>query len=250
MLDVQDLCVQFAGLKAVQDLSFSVKPGQIITLMGPNGAGKSTAFNAIGGMIRPTSGKVHFDGRDITGERPAKVAALGIRRTFQNNGILREMTVIENVLTGLELSTQSTFWGAVTGMPGSSRAERDAVRRARSALEQMGVPEIAERIAGDLSFGQQRLVEIARATVARARMIMLDEPAVGLSPGERVHLGSVLRELAANGMAVLMVEHVQDLVMAVSDEILVLNYGKKIAHCAPSEIRHNRDVLEVYLGRA
>ncbi len=249
MLEVQDLCVQFAGLKAVQDLSFSVEAGQIITLMGPNGAGKSTAFNAIGGMIRPTSGTVRFAGRDITGERSSRVAALGIRRTFQNNGILREMTVLENVLTGLELSTPSTFWGCVTGAPASARAERDAVRHARRALEQMGVPDIADRIAGDLSFGAQRLVEIARATVARARMIMLDEPAVGLSPGERVHLGGVLRELASSGIAVLMVEHVQDLVMAVSDRILVLNYGKTIAYCAPSEIRDNRDVLEVYLGR-
>jgi branched-chain amino acid transport system ATP-binding protein len=250
MLELREMSVQFAGLRAVSELSFKVEAGQVVTLMGPNGAGKSTAFNAVGGLVKPTSGSVFFDGREITGMRAEQVAALGIRRTFQNNGILREMTVLENVLTGLELSTPSSFWGCVTGLPASAHAERDAVRLARQALAQMGVADIAERIAGDLSFGQQRLVEIARATVSRARLVMLDEPAVGLSPGERVHLGEVLRELAASGIAVLLVEHVQDLVMAVSDQIVVLHHGKKIAHCAPSEVRNNREVLEVYLGQA
>ena len=250
MLELREMSVQFSGLLAVSELSFTVKAGQIVTLMGPNGAGKSTAFNAIGGRIRPTAGKVFYDGEDITGQRPERIAALGIRRTFQNNGILGEMTVLENVLTGLALSTPSSFWGCVTGWPGSDRAEREAVRAARQALAKLGVADIADRVARDLSFGQQRLVEIARATVARARLVMLDEPAVGLAPSERVHLGEVLRELAANGVAVLLVEHVQDLVMAVSDEIVVLHHGKKIAHCAPSEIRNNRDVLEVYLGQA
>lgn len=250
MLEVHNLTVRFAGLTAVNDLSFNVKPGEVFTLMGPNGAGKTSAFNAIGGFFPPTAGQVTFQGQQISGMAPAQIAALGIRRTFQNNGILKEMSVLENVLTGLELATKSSFWGCVTGFPASSRAERDATARARAMLRQMGIADIANRPAGDLSFGQQRLVEIARAMVAGAQLIMLDEPAVGLSPGDRLHLGQSLRELAASGIAILLVEHVQDLVMAVSDQILVLNYGKKIAQCRPDEIRNNKDVLEVYLGHA
>jgi len=248
MLDVRNLTVRYAGLTAVDDLSFTVARGEVFTLMGPNGAGKTTAFNAIAGFVKPTAGNVFFQGRNIGHMAPEQIAALGIRRTFQNNGILREMTVLENVLTGLELSTPSSFWGCVTGWPASTRAERGATDRARAMLRQMDIAALADRPAGDLSFGQQRLVEIARAMVAGAQLIMLDEPAVGLSPGDRLHLGQALRELAAGGITILLVEHVQDLVMAVSDTVLVLNYGKKIAQSPPSEIRDNQDVLEVYLG--
>lgn len=250
MLEVENMSVRFAGLTAVDDLSFSLRGGEILTLMGPNGAGKTTAFNAIGGYVRVSSGKVAFAGETITGMQPEKIASLGIRRTFQNNGILREMSVLENVLTGLHLSTPSSFWGCVTRWPGSENAEREAVRRSRRILEQFGIGMLADRLAGDLSFGQQRIVEIARAMVDAPRMIMLDEPAVGLSPSERMQLGTALRALAADGMAILLVEHVQDLVAAVSDQVLVLNYGKKIAQCSPAEVRQNKNVLEVYLGNA
>ena len=181
---------------------------------------------------------------------PEKIAGLGIRRTFQNNGILREMTVIENVLTGLELSIKSSFWGCVLSLPASVREEQAATSLVWETLEQMDISDLAHRPAGELSFGQQRLVEIARAMVAGAELIMLDEPAVGLSPGERLHLGTVLRGLVDIGKTILLVEHVQDLVMAVSDQVLVLNYGKKIAQCPPSEIKNNQQVLEVYLGQA
>lgn len=250
MLEVRDLTVRFSGLTAVNGLSFSVQRGEVLTLMGPNGAGKTTAFNAIGGFVPMAQGHVAFKDQPIAGLRPAQIAALGIRRTFQNNGILREMSVLENVLTGLELDTPSTFWGCVTRWPASDRAERAATGRARAMLDKMGIADLADRPAGDLSFGQQRLVEIARAMVAGAELIMLDEPAVGLSPGDRLHLGESLRDLAAEGIAILLVEHVQDLVMAVSDQVLVLNYGEKIAQCPPGEIRNNKHVLEVYLGHA
>ena len=250
MLDVRNLTVQFAGLTAVSDLSFSVKPGEIFTIMGPNGAGKTTAFNAIGGFTRPKTGSVTFNGHTLTGLPPEKIAGLGIRRTFQSNGILREMTVLENVLTGLELDTHSTLLGVITGMPGSARAECEATARARQTLGEMGITDLADRMAGDLSFGQQRMVEIARAIAAGASLIMLDEPAVGLSPSERGHLGDELKKLAAQGIAVLLVDHVQDLVMAVSDQVLVMNYGKKIAQSTPQEVRQNKEVLEAYLGYA
>ena len=249
MLEVQNLTVRFGGLTAVDNLSFKVERGSIFTMMGPNGAGKTTAFNAIGGFIQATSGAVRFEGRELVGMPPERIASLGIRRTFQNNGILREMTVLENVLTGLQLAIRTTLFGTVVASPKSRRAEVDAVRKARAMLREMEIADLEGRMAGDLSFGQQRLVEIARALVAGARFIMLDEPAVGLSPSERGHLGDVLRQLAQGDVTVLLVEHVQDLVMAVSDQVLVLNEGKKIVQGAPAEVRENKEVLEAYLGQ-
>ena len=249
MLEVQNLTVRFGGLTAVDNLSFKVERGSIFTMMGPNGAGKTTAFNAIGGFIQATSGAVRFGGRELVGMSPERIASLGIRRTFQNNGILREMTVLENVLTGLQLAIRTTLFGTVVASPKSRHAEVDAVRKARAMLREMEIADLEGRMAGDLSFGQQRLVEIARALVAGARFIMLDEPAVGLSPSERGHLGDVLRQLAQGDVTVLLVEHVQDLVMAVSDQVLVLNEGKKIVQGAPAEVRENKEVLEAYLGQ-
>ncbi len=250
MLEVENLSVHFAGLKAVSDLSFQVEPGTVLAVIGPNGAGKSTVFNAISGFVKPVSGAIRFEGAPITGLAPHRIAARGIHRTFQNNGLLREMTVLENVLTGLELSTRSSLAGVVMNWPGAVRAEHEAVGRALAMLERLELAGLAYRTAGDLSFGQQRLVEISRALVAGARLIMLDEPAVGLSPNERTMLGQNLRQLAAEGIAILLVEHVQELVMAVSDRVMVLNYGKKIAECAPHEVRQNQAVLEAYLGHA
>ncbi|MFG1280280.1 ABC transporter ATP-binding protein [Xanthobacter autotrophicus] len=250
MLEVRSITVRFAGLTAVSDLSFDIGEGEILAIMGPNGAGKTSAFNAITGFARPAAGEVLFDGRSITGLKPDAIAALGIRRTFQNNGILREMSVLENVLMDLELSTASSMAGVVFGLPSSVRAEQEAVAAAYAQLASLGVSALAERPAGSLSFGQQRLVEICRALVSGARLIMLDEPAVGLSPMERLQLGEVLRDLAARGISIVLVEHVQDLVMAVSDRVLVLNYGKKIAEAAPEEVRRNKLVLEAYLGTA
>ncbi len=248
MLEVTDLGVRFGGLNAVSDLCFRVEPGQILTMMGPNGAGKTTAFNAIGGFVKACSGTIKFCDREIQGLQPEQIARLGIRRTFQNHGILREMSVMENVLTGLHLDIDSSFWGSALGFCKSSRAEKDAVARVHKMLDEMQIADIEDRRAGDLSFGQQRLVEIARALVAGARLIMLDEPAVGLSPGERLRLAATLKSVAAGGVAILLVEHVQDLVMAVSDQVLVLNYGKRIALCAPDELRSHPEVLEAYLG--
>lgn len=250
MLDVRNMTVRYVGLTAVDDLSFHVSSGEILTLMGPNGAGKSTAFNAIGGFVNLASGQVEFAGRPIAGVRPEQIAAMGIGRTFQNNGILREMSVLENVLCGLYLSTDSTFWGCIVGYVQSTRAERKAVRRARAMLDEFELGDLADRPAGDLSFGQQRMVEIARAMVGAPQLIMLDEPAVGLSPSERHHLGDMLRGFAADGIAILLVEHVQDLVMAVSDQVLVLNYGRKITQDVPEKIRKNKEVLEAYLGES
>jgi ABC-type branched-subunit amino acid transport system ATPase component len=241
--------VRFGGLTAVDDLTFTVERGSVFTLMGPNGAGKTTAFNAIGGFAPITSGAVRFEGHDLVGRKPEEIAALGIRRTFQNNGILPEMTALENVLTGLQLGIPSSFLGTILASPKSRRAEAEAVRRARAMLAEMDIADLETSVAADLSFGQQRLVEIARALVSGASFMMLDEPAVGLSPRERGHLGDVLRGLAKNGVTILLVEHVQDLVMAVSDQVLVLNNGRKIVQCPPAQVRDNKEAIEAYLGQ-
>jgi branched-chain amino acid transport system ATP-binding protein len=250
MLEVDNLCVSFSGLQAVSDLSFTLEPGTILAMIGPNGAGKSTVFNAVSGFVKPASGTIRFDGRIIGGLPPHRIAARGIQRTFQNNGLLKEMTVAENVLTGLALSTASSLVGVVFNLPGSLRAEREALTRTHHVLDRMGLAGLAARVVGNLSFGQQRMVEISRAMVAGARMIMLDEPAVGLSPGERNILGQSIRKLAADGVGILLVEHVQELVMAVSDRIMVLHHGCKIAEGTPGEIRQNQAVLNAYLGCA
>jgi branched-chain amino acid transport system ATP-binding protein len=248
MLEVEDLTVRFSGLTALSGLSFRAEPGTIYAIIGPNGSGKTTLFNVVSGFVKPSSGAVRFHGRGIAGLPPHRIAGSGIRRTFQNNGLFRDMTVLENVLTGLELSTPATIGGAILGLPGSVRAERESIARSHAMLERMGIADLADRLAGDLSFGQQRLVEISRAMVSDARLLMLDEPAVGLSPAERAAFADSQRQLAAEGLGVLLVEHLQELVMAVSDRVLVLNHGRKIAEGPPEAIRRDSAVLEAYLG--
>jgi branched-chain amino acid transport system ATP-binding protein len=248
MLEVENLTVRFSGLTALSGLSFRAEPGTIFAIIGPNGSGKTTLFNAVSGFVKPSGGAVRFHGESIAGLPPDRIATRGIFRTFQNNGLFRDMTVLENVLTGLELSTPATLGGAIFGLSGSRRAEREALARAHAMLARMGIPDLAHRSAGELSFGQQRLVEISRAMVAGARLLMFDEPAVGLSPAERAAFASSLRQLAGEGLGVLLVEHLQELVMAVSDRLMVLNHGSKIAEGAPEVIRRDSAVLEAYLG--
>jgi branched-chain amino acid transport system ATP-binding protein len=250
LLELDGVTVNFSGLKALTDVSFSLDAGQVKAVIGPNGAGKSTLFNTITGYVKPTAGTVRFDGRDVVGRPPAKISASGMRRTFQNGGVFAEMTVLENVLTGLNQRVESGFLGIMLGLPAAGRIEADATRQALALLETMGLSAYADRRAADLSSGQQRLVEITRALAARTRLLLLDEPAVGLSAVERGNLVTTLRGLAAEGMAVLLVEHSIDLVMAVSDEIVVLNYGEVIAQGVPAAIRTHPAVLEAYLGHA
>jgi branched-chain amino acid transport system ATP-binding protein len=219
-------------------------------VIGPNGAGKSTLFNVITGYVRPSQGCVRFEGKDIAGLRPHIISALGMRRTFQNGGVFPQMTVIENVLTGLNTLTPSNGLGIIFGGRTSHAAEVAATRRAHDLLRMMGLQDLADRRAADLSSGQQRLVEITRALAAKAKLLLLDEPAVGLSSAERDHLVSTLRNLAGEGIAVLLVEHAIDLVMSVSDRIVVLNYGEVIAHGDPAHVRDHPKVLEAYLGQS
>jgi len=248
LLELNDVSVSYAGLKALSNVSFTVEPGEIKAVIGPNGAGKSTLFNVITGYTRPSQGSISFEGRDVVGLRPHIVAGLGMRRTFQNGGVFPEMTVLENVLTGLNALTPSSFMGILLGGARASRTEREATGKARDLLATMGIADLADKRAADLSSGQQRLVEITRALAARTQLLLLDEPAVGLSAVERDNLVEVLRQLAASGIAVLLVEHAIDLVMSVSDRIVVLNNGEVIANGTPEHVRGHAKVLEAYLG--
>jgi branched-chain amino acid transport system ATP-binding protein len=248
LLELSNVSVHFAGLKALSAVSFKLEPGQVKAVIGPNGAGKSTLFNVITGYVRPSAGSVTFDGRQVTCLKPHVVSGLGMRRTFQNGGIFPEMTVLENVLTGLNALTPSSPLGLVLRSAGSDHAERSSTQAALRLMSEMGLSDLRDRRAADLSSGQQRLVEITRALAARTKLLLLDEPAVGLSTAERTNLVKVLRQLAASGIAVLLVEHAIDLVMSVSDHIVVLNYGEVIADGTAEEIRSHPKVLEAYLG--
>lgn len=249
LLQLDKVSVAFAGLKALTDVSFTLEAGQIAAVIGPNGAGKSTLFNAITGYVKPSAGTVKFMGRDLAGMQPHRVSALGMRRTFQNGGAFGAMTVLENVLTGLSQQTGGSVLGIIFGFPGARRAELAAVQQARELMALMGLSDYADRVTSDLSSGQQRIVEITRALAARTQLLLLDEPAVGLSGTERDHLVSILRKLASEGIAVLLVEHTIDMVMAVSEKVIVLNYGGVIADGSPAEIREHPAVLEAYLGQ-
>ncbi|MGY6268700.1 ABC transporter ATP-binding protein [Achromobacter denitrificans] len=249
LLELDSVGVSFAGLNALSDVSFTLEAGQIRAVIGPNGAGKSTLFNAITGYIPAHSGTVRFAGRDVQGMLPHRISALGMRRTFQNGGAFASMTVLENVLSGLSQQTASSAIGLLFGLRKARAAEREALARARALLDLMGISALADRKTADLSSGQQRIVEITRALAAKADLLLLDEPAVGLSASERDHLLQVLRGLAADGIAILLVEHTIDLVMAVSDRIAVLNYGQLIADGEPEAIRSHPAVLEAYLGK-
>jgi branched-chain amino acid transport system ATP-binding protein len=248
LLRMEVLNCYFAGLRAVADLSFEVRPGEIKAVIGPNGAGKSTLFNMIAGVTRPTSGQIFFDGIRIDAMPTFRRARLGIARTFQNLQIFRDMTVLENVMTGRHMHGRAGVIGALLHGP-SLRAENRAM--ADVAMELLGRFELdgkADMLAGDLSFGQMKVLELARALASEPRLLLLDEPAAGLSPAERVIVADIIRALPAN-ITIVLIEHDMDLVLSLVDWVTCLNNGQFLAEGAPADIRNNADVQNVYLGR-
>lgn len=251
LLEVRDVTVRFGGLVAVDRVSFALEAGEICALIGPNGAGKSTLFNAIAGNVLVSAGQILFRGREITGASPHEIAAMGIRRTFQNGGLFPHLTVLENVLVGLHTSVSSSVAGLVLGRPFAVERERDATRQALGKLDLMEAAHLAGHRADALSGGQQRIIEIVRAIAPDPPLLLLDEPAVGLSPPMRERLGANVRRLAKeHGIGILIVEHAIELVMRLSDRVIVLNYGRKVADAPPQVVRADRNVLEAYLGHA
>jgi branched-chain amino acid transport system ATP-binding protein len=249
ILGLEGVTKRFLGLVAVDNVSFDVKRGEVFALIGPNGAGKTTLFNCITGMFPPSNGRVTFAGHDITGSKPHRVAHLGIARTFQNIRVFGAMTVLENVLTGMQVQLRSSAFAVVARLPSFRREEKAAVVRARAALEFVGLSARAEDRAAALAYGDQRRLEIARALAPSPRLLLLDEPAAGMNPAETATLAGLVRGIAAAGTTVLLVEHDMGFVMGLSDSVTVLNFGRLICHGTPEAVRQERTVIEAYLGQ-
>lgn len=247
-LELKNITVQFTGLRAVSDVSFGVAPGEICGVIGPNGAGKSTLFNAIGGYVKVTEGEAVLDGVRLTGKTVQQIAASGVRRTFQNGGLFQDMTVLENVMVGFHQTHNIPLLQAAVTWPSAQRREKETIHAAQALLDRMGIKDLEDIVLSDLSTGQQRMVEIVRALAVPSKLLMLDEPAVGLTALEIERLDEMLKVLAGEGMSVLLVEHVLDLVMSVSDKVVVLNSGEHLAEGPPDKIKQDPAVLEAYLG--
>ena len=249
ILEVQGLSKFFQGLRAVDDVSFAVNRSELLGLIGPNGAGKTTLFNMVAGVLPPTEGRVRLDGEDITGLAPNKVAKRGIARTYQNLRVFPDMTVFDNVSVGAVGRYGLSLWGSL--LPGLERRRAEQIADATiAALDRLGLIGQADEAAGNLSYGQKKLLEIARALTLVPKLLLLDEPAAGLNSSETEALSLLVRELADEGLTVLLVEHDMPMVMRVCDRIVVLDSGRKIADGPPRAIRSDAAVRAAYLGDA
>ena len=248
LLETSGLTRSYAGLVAVDHVTLGVAAGGIHAVIGPNGAGKTTLFNLLSGVAVPSAGVIHLEGQDITGLPAHARARLGMTRTFQNIRVFAAMTVLENVLTGLQSRIDASLTAVLFRLPGFYRQEREAVARARAALELVGLADRAEQRASALSYGDQRRLEIARAMASRPRLLLLDEPAAGMNPAETEALATLVRRLRDAGTTVLLVEHDMGFVTDISDRVTVLNFGRLIFDGEPAAMRRDPAVIEAYLG--
>ncbi|NUO87801.1 MAG: high-affinity branched-chain amino acid ABC transporter ATP-binding protein LivG [Cupriavidus sp.] len=249
LLRVSGLQMRFGGLLAVDGIDFDVRKDEVFAIIGPNGAGKTTVFNCVGGFYKPTAGDVTLDGHAIAGLPSHMVARKGLVRTFQNIRLFKNLTVVENLLVAQHRQVQAGLLRGLFATPAYRRAEREALERAAVWLERMNLTSVANREAGTLSYGHQRRLEIARCMITRPRLLMLDEPAAGLNPQEKLELSQLIDQLRKEfGIAVLLIEHDMSLVMGVSDRILVMEHGKPIVIGKPEEVRNDPRVIKAYLG--
>lgn len=248
LLRMEDVTVQFGGLTAVDGVTFDIRRGEILGLIGPNGAGKTTCFNAMTGVYRPTSGSVVFDGEPVGRKKRYQITQLGIARTFQNIRLFNEMTALENVVVGTDARHRTSVPGAVFRTPRHRREEREGIDRAMALLEFVGVGGRATDKARNLSYGDQRRLEIARALATEPKLLCLDEPAAGFNPAEKESLMDLIRQIRDDGYTVLLIEHDMKLVRGVTDRIVVLEFGKVIAQGTPDVVTSDPAVIAAYLG--
>jgi branched-chain amino acid transport system ATP-binding protein len=249
LLEVANVSLAFSGLHALADVSFNVGEGEIVGLIGPNGAGKSTLLNCVSRLYRPQSGYIRFNGLDILDRKTHEIAAMGIRRSFQNLELFREASVRENVTLGLVYRHKAALWSELLDLPASRAARRAAEAEANRILETCGLIDLADIPVSELSYGQQKLVELARALAGDPKLLLLDEPAAGMNPEESRRVGETVRQLRdRDGITVLLIEHDMRVVMTVCDRVVVLDHGEKIGEGTPAEVRRAPAVIKAYLG--